>query len=263
MATVSSAVGSVAEAVASLPDVGLAQLLLASLQSAGSDPLTALVERDYSTAPGEKGGVEATVTVYTIDDTGLSLAYQWNSRGTVVAFLPPARYLPADVTVGATWTQQGTTNAKAAYSVTGRVLSIDGECALVERTFTQEGADGSPQRTTTRDTWCRGRGNTSTLDLTAGQEYVVAEPNGAAPLPRVPPEQKVTIDPVTQNIVARLGEGPDAALRWQQHPGGSIVSLTQSGGLIIATTTLRQKVAFDADGQLRSISASTEVDGHG
>ena len=164
VATVSSAEGSVAQAVASLPDVGLAQLLLESLQSAGVDPLTALVERDYTTVTNDDGSVTSQIAVYTIDARGLSLAYVWDSSGSVIAFLPPAMYLPAEPTPGAALSQKGLTNAKAPYSVTEKVHARTGDCIEIARVLTQDVPGSDAHVSPTRDRWCLGQGNVSSRD---------------------------------------------------------------------------------------------------
>lgn len=281
-ATLSSAVGSVAQAVASLPNVALAQLLLDSLQSAHVDPLTALVERDYTTVTNPDGTVTSSLAVYTLTDSGLSLAFVWTSPDSVVAYLPPAVSLPARPDAGTHETSAGLTNAKAAYSVTLDVRDNAGDCAVVDRSLTQQVPAQAGQESASQDRWCRGLGNVSSLDVGSGTEFVVTQPSSSGPWPTPPagviaPEAPVPlpgmsspisahlgglavgVDPASQNLVTWTVTNGSPTLSWQHHPGGDIVAVVAGSGRIIVTTTLRDTMAFDVAGQLRWITRVPEL----
>lgn len=147
------------------------------------------------------------------------------------------------------------------------------------------GAGNSPTTSDSTTTWCRDRGMTATvadgrtatavarapiwrqLDRTApvrpatvsasgsltrqdmnGLAPMAITPQGVAPV-SLPGPVLVFANNIGNDLVARGWSDGPANARWAAHPGGVITGLLVVGKVVVATTTLRQVVAYGEQGE--------------
>lgn len=279
IATVSSTVVPVGGAVRGVPVPELATTLLTALTASGIDPAAAVVERSFTVIPTGDGGVSAGLALAVADEEAIWEALSWDTQGGVIAYLPLREQLPADPARTRSWSSEGLTNGISPFSVSGRVDSLNGDCATVTTRSEQAIAGGVPLVTDLRTRWCAGAGQVSAEDLRSASTVSVTVDFPAGPLPSPPPGGisptaplpgvdlgaitalaglTVGVDRGTGDLLAWTA-APEPVLRWWHHPGGVITALGAGDGLIVVGTSQRAVLAFDALGQLRWTAAQPDV----
>jgi len=284
VATVSSALVSIGGAVDGMPGDPIATAFLTALAASGIDAERAVVERTFTAIPLGPGEVSAGLSLSVADDAAVWESLSWDTGGGLLTYLPLREVLPAEPAVGRRWSGSGVTNGLSPYSITGEVTEAGSGCTTVTTTAEQEVPTGAALTTAMLTRWCQRRGQVAATDLATGSVVTTGSPASGGP-PAAPPAADplpggttappplpglgksavvalggmfIGADGATGDLLAwRPGRTP--ALMWWHHPGGLVTGLGAGEGVIVAATSQRELLAFDALGQLRWVSPQPEV----
>ncbi|MGD7732371.1 PQQ-binding-like beta-propeller repeat protein [Propionibacteriaceae bacterium G57] len=261
---------------------------LAHRDLSGADWVT---ESEYKQQPD--GSRSTTRSLYELDDRGLVFVAGLVGE-TAITANPSVIEVPADAAPGTTWTQQTTltlptTQHQLAFAREGSIAAApqlgEGCITLTYRDTT----DGETNQSVAHR--CPGQGlvGTNTSRRTAATSLAgdvgttvapplalrdLAEADGSlsaggglgvvANMQRAPVVVStgfVYINQLTQQVVAFAPGAPDQpmGLAWVRRPGPVTLHLLGAGDLVVATTSDRRLVAYDHQGYVKWVVASSDV----
>jgi outer membrane protein assembly factor BamB len=247
---------SIASIALSLPSASAASTLFAAAEKSGLDPLTGRAQRTTVTSTGADGAPSTFINVALLLEDGYALTLAMSVDGTfVLDYDPPLIQLPADLTLGSTWSSEGITSGFAPFTYTGTVLEkreialpaglVDDpdRCVDVRTRLDQQipGADGYVSETVSA--WCPGR-------------HIVASVSGDGTSIRQASPEEVTWPPTVPPAVAPQASGttlllPIASANLRRAP------IASPGGLVAVNDNIGDVFEFGAREALVGEPAAT------
>lgn len=185
--TSSSSQSGFLSAISGIPNQTVAATVLSEADALGGTD-TAQILRAMSSSVSNEGSISSNFYVALIDDSGLLKTAEMGSGGFTLWYSPPLVELPADIAAGSTWSGTGSVNDIATYEHEGVIEAGETEDCIVTLTTTRlliEGAE--PIVTTLRNTWCRGRGSTKSVNVDTGRTVSVLAGIPSTELPELMP----------------------------------------------------------------------------
>ncbi len=182
-------------AISGIPSQTVAATVLSEADALGGIDTLQLL-RAMSSSVTTEGSTSSNFYVAIVDNSGLLKAAEMGSGGFTLWYSPPVVELPADITVGSSWSGTGRVNDIATYEFDGVIEAASTEDCIVTATTSKLIIEGSePIVTTLRTTWCEGRGSTLSVNVDTGRTVTVLE--------RIPPTRLTdAMPPSTPTYVA-------------------------------------------------------------